>query len=267
MSGPRLTTKLFADVPRNHLQQTDAARIPILHIRAGEWFARHALVNEAVTHLLAARAWERTAELLDAHLAEWFARGEYVLLGQWLNALPLDVLHANPLLALERVTLALAANQLDMAERLLNEIQTQIETPSPAVCGEILSRRASIAYFRNQLESSLAHANAALKILPPDASRLRTATLFTQGLVLGALGRLPEMLNVITRVSELARAAGDHFHFFVRRSSNRRAALFCRAGAPRGGNVPPCDCVRTRARAWRNDAGRLAVFGFERHIV
>src|SRR5258708_4220185 len=93
---------LFAEALRYQLEQTYADLILTLHHRASIWYAEHDQTTQAILHALHAKEWDWAADLLDQKEVQlstfvWGVRGyELVLLQEWLELLPADILNARP---------------------------------------------------------------------------------------------------------------------------------------------------------------------------
>ena len=60
---------LFADVLQVHLMEEQPDRVPILHLRASEWYEQNGSAADAIRHALAAEDFERTARSDRAGMA------------------------------------------------------------------------------------------------------------------------------------------------------------------------------------------------------
>jgi LuxR family maltose regulon positive regulatory protein len=89
---------LFADLLRQRLHQTQPEQLPILHIRAGEWFKRQGLNREAIKHSLAARDYQGAAELIRTIAIDIMQQGEHTTVVGWINALPEELVKEQPYL-------------------------------------------------------------------------------------------------------------------------------------------------------------------------
>lgn len=90
---------LFATFLRKRLRAADPERAALLHHRAGDWYADHSFVNEALNHWLAAGAVDTAAALLTAHGQALLRNGEMVELQNWLDRLPADTVSRSATLA------------------------------------------------------------------------------------------------------------------------------------------------------------------------
>ena len=70
--------RLFADLLRQRLDQTDPARVLALHQRAAVWFEANGYVEEAIAHALLAGINDKAADLIEQHAEAMLMRSELV---------------------------------------------------------------------------------------------------------------------------------------------------------------------------------------------
>ena len=99
-SGEPLTYEyhaLFRQFLIAHVEQTyPSARRQYLQITSAHWLKKHGQIENAVSLLLSAHAWNEAAELILEHAELWSRQGRHQLLGSWLFALPEPVCEENP---------------------------------------------------------------------------------------------------------------------------------------------------------------------------
>jgi LuxR family maltose regulon positive regulatory protein len=138
--------QLLAGVLRERLQRELAgAEVAKLHRRASSWFEQSGLLAEATQHALAARDFARAADLIELSALPIALEGRQATVAGWLAALPDDLRHQRPRLALAQAGIdesngdfAAAAAQLQQAERLIHGQET---TEAIATQGEIAAMR------------------------------------------------------------------------------------------------------------------------------
>ena len=87
---------LFADLLRGRLERTQPDLVPVLHLRASEWYEAHNLLPEAVSHAFAAGEVDRVAKILEGNALSLIGyRHSKTWLG-WFNALPSEVIYSRP---------------------------------------------------------------------------------------------------------------------------------------------------------------------------
>jgi len=82
--------QLFAAVARSELELSRPEHIEELHARAAEWFSTQGLVQEAITHWLAAGRTEEAAALVQATWLRFVDAGRTAVVEGWLDALSTD---------------------------------------------------------------------------------------------------------------------------------------------------------------------------------
>jgi LuxR family maltose regulon positive regulatory protein len=115
---------LFAELLRQRLNRKHPDLAPTLHLRASEWYAQEGLIDQAVSHALAARDYEHAAGLVQQHAGNAFDRGEFNLVLGWLEALPEEMVRSRPLLCVIYAYSAMA--NLEKADRWIEAAQTSL---------------------------------------------------------------------------------------------------------------------------------------------
>jgi LuxR family maltose regulon positive regulatory protein len=98
--------QLFSDVLRRELNKVEPELVPTLHERASRWFERANDVEDAINHAIEARDLPRATELLTRQFRSFVDSGRVFTLLRWLDELSWEEAVADPLLALERGTIA-----------------------------------------------------------------------------------------------------------------------------------------------------------------
>jgi LuxR family maltose regulon positive regulatory protein len=105
---------LFGDLLKMELTARDPAAAPELHARAADWFAGSELIDQAVTHALAAGDEERAIELIAGSWYRCIHTSRLGELDSWLRTLGPERVAAEPRLALGAAWISIAAgNQED----------------------------------------------------------------------------------------------------------------------------------------------------------
>ena len=91
--------QLFADVLQARLMEEQPDRVPVLHGRASEWYARHGQASDAIRHALAADDFERAAGLVERVARATIRSNQSARLLEWLKVLPDDLVRARPVLS------------------------------------------------------------------------------------------------------------------------------------------------------------------------
>lgn len=173
---------LFADVLRMHLMAEQPDLVPALHGRASEWFEQNNLTADAIHHALAAKNFERAAELIEKAIPFMRqTRQEPTLLG-WLKALPDELFQNHPVLNVNYAGILMQNGQFGGVESRLQEIEQWLATPessrSPAVYvdeedfqrlpSSVHMYRAAIALAQGDTVTSISHARKVLELARED---------------------------------------------------------------------------------------------------
>jgi len=164
---------LFADLLRARLSQTCPALEPDLHRRASEWFERNGLPTEAIDHSIAAGDLERAADLIAQNAEATLMRGELATFLRWTEALPDELIRAQPTLCLLRAWLDILSGQsLGTVEAWLQSAGTS----DVAIAGGVTALHALMAASQGNASRTIELSTRALEQLPENQRFLRGAT-------------------------------------------------------------------------------------------
>src|SRR3712207_1424482 len=176
---------LFADVLYVRLREDGLEQPSELHRRASAWFERQDLAQEAIEHTIAAADWQRAARLLVQFVPPFVFRGQLHTALAWLNALPDEVVRANPTLSVYYAGILMYTNQLEAAEICLQEAESGLRAgvaPDEArlIRGHAATIRAALARIPGDLALCVTLARRALDLLPEQEAvplKLRTTAM------------------------------------------------------------------------------------------
>jgi LuxR family maltose regulon positive regulatory protein len=145
--------QLFAEVLRERLARSlHGAQVADLHRRASIWFEQQELAGEAIQHGLAARDFERTADLIERIATAMALEGQDVTLGSWLAKLPEDLFGKRPYLALARASVANLTSDYAAVEANLQQAEASVAEwdtqQAVAVHREVAAHRAVVSSMR-----------------------------------------------------------------------------------------------------------------------
>jgi len=198
---------LFADVLRMHLMAEQPDQVPALHRRASEWYEQKGSAADAIRHALAARDFERAADLIElAAPAMHKIRQEATVLG-WMKALPEELFRDRPVLSIQYVGTVMSNGgiegveaRLRDAERWLEVIADEGERPKEMLVrneeefrrlpGLIAIHRAGMALALGNLPEVMTYGRRVLEIAPEDDYFLRGAAAALIGLAFWTGGDL-----------------------------------------------------------------------------
>lgn len=195
---------LFADVLRMHLIAEHPDLMPVLHMRASEWFEQNGSTADAIRHALAAKDFERAAELIERALPFMRqSRQESTLLG-WLKALPDELFQNHPVLNVNYAGTLMQNGQFDGVESRLQDVEQWLATPEdirihPVYVSEEEFQRvpssvhmyhAAIALAKGDVANTMTHAHKVLELARVDDDFPRGAASSLLGLASWTSGDL-----------------------------------------------------------------------------
>jgi LuxR family maltose regulon positive regulatory protein len=227
---------LFADLLRHRLQQAHPDRVPDLQRRAAQWFEQRQLMDEAITHLLAAKDFDRAAQLIGRMVRPvYFARSEPHTLLNWISALPAEIIAANPAVGIGQAWCRLSFGQFDqVAEHCAAVTATLGDTLADrAWQGEVEVVLGASCMLRGDIPQLARHAERALKLLPPDDALTLGIVHWEQGQVYRFAGEPAAAAQAFGEAARFSHAAGNLF--FELLASSNRADRLCEQGRLREG--------------------------------
>ena len=210
------THRLFGDLLRARLRETQPARLAELHRRAAAWYDDHGLAAEAVHHALAAEDFGLAADVVERaarKVATW-SRLDAATFLDWLAALPEESVRARPWLRLFASRSLYVTGQREAGERMLADFERSLQGGDSPEMAHLLETaaadRASYALVGGEVTQAAAYARRALAQLPEDSpSRARPASIL--GLAALRAGRLAEAHEAFSQAIAAIKAAGIPF--------------------------------------------------------
>ncbi|MDY6877489.1 MAG: LuxR C-terminal-related transcriptional regulator [Chloroflexota bacterium] len=225
---------LFGDLLRVRLRQSHSDKIPMLQIRASEWFVQNGFIADAVEYALRAEDFERAANLLeDVADAEW-ERGGLKKLGGWLDVLPKELLFSKPYLCIFHACCLFVSGQQSAAEKSLQSVekslyqstkgidestpgeQTQLLTPEQMkMRGRVAATRAVMAFYTGDIQGLTRYANEAFEYLPEEDLSWRSSAANALADAQDFIGDLGAAYRTRVEALEISKAAGNQYHIIV----------------------------------------------------
>ncbi|GLV58428.1 LuxR family transcriptional regulator [Dictyobacter sp. S3.2.2.5] len=149
---------------RQQLSQKYAERLPELHSRASRWYEQQHMLHEAVEHALAAGAYERAADLLEAHAWPLWMQGQIPCIFDWLTQLhPYIELQQRPVLAYLSACIYLYTGQWERYGRALDiALNSQRASQDSEMLSCIYDLQACYAIYTGDGKQALAYTQQAL---------------------------------------------------------------------------------------------------------
>jgi len=168
---------LFSDVLQARLLDEQPHLLPELHRRASAWYTEHGESPEAITHALAAKDFDRAAELVELALPAVRNRRQDATLRDWMRAFPDDVVRVRPVLNAGFVGALAATGQFEGVAARLRDVERCLATGEGIVVDENQFRslpsaiemyRAALALIDGDLAATVEHARRVLDLAPED---------------------------------------------------------------------------------------------------
>ncbi len=178
---------LFADVLRARLLDEQPDQVHELHRRASDWYAGNGDQPAAIDHGLESEDFERAADLIEMAAMPAFRARQEATFRRWLEALPEDLFHVRPVLAIAVVAVHMSSGDIEGVEARLQDIEQCLEAegvPHPGVPAtgivvidhdlfrrlpnQIAVYRAGIALLRGDAAGTITHARRALELAAED---------------------------------------------------------------------------------------------------
>ena len=234
---------LFADVLRARMLSDHPDQLPLLHQRASQWCEDHDLTEDAVTHALAARDFDRAAHLIERAMPAIRRHRQEAVMYGWLQALPDDTLRRSPVLSvfygdllMHSGDLVAVGPRLDDAERALAAVPDGEAPPWPdteelrTLPATIAIYRASLAQARGDTAATAEHAQRALNLAGPDDHLARGGAAGFLGLAAWAEGDVRSALETFAQAVASLHAAGNLLDELS--STIPLADMWCASGRP-----------------------------------
>ena len=200
---------LFADLLRARLyQQVGAQGLASLHRRASSWYEQNGLTAAAIEHALSAEDFEQAAHLIGQAAEPTMLRSEFTTLQAWVEALPDDVVRANPLLCVyHAITLLMGGRPLEVVEARLQDA-TQTDAAG-TVAGEMAAFRALFAAYQGKTRLSAELSSRALELLPEERLFFRSFVAGFLGISHMYKGNLDAAVQVLHETVRIGQQAGN----------------------------------------------------------
>jgi LuxR family maltose regulon positive regulatory protein len=225
--------RLFADLLRRRLRQTQPDLLPILHRRASEWYERNGFADEAIEHALRGKDFERTAYLIEEHFDAVYQRGEHVKLRRWLAELPVELVFSRPQLCILHAWNLFTSGQQDAAERSLQAVEKALDPGNDRAPASLLDQdqmpvadrlklrgraaamRAFLTSYRGDVPGTIRYARQALEYLPEQDLTWRSTAAIALGDAYDIQGEMAAAYQARFEALVTSRAKGDNYLFLI----------------------------------------------------
>ncbi|GHO99927.1 hypothetical protein KSF_099750 [Reticulibacter mediterranei] len=179
---------LFREALLARLQATQPDLVPTLYERAAHWYEHQGLLPDAVEAALGAGTFSYAAHLMERCIDQQSFRNAYHTLCRWVEQLPEELLQTQPILSFW-YALSTTFTSLRRTPAFWPRIEASLQWAEqgfeaqgePEHLGEALELHAELAFFQDDLASTLALARAATPLLSEQNFMFAT-NLLTRGL-------------------------------------------------------------------------------------
>jgi LuxR family maltose regulon positive regulatory protein len=203
--------RLFGDLLRQRLQQSQPEQLPILHMSASEWYERNGLTERAIRHSVNAEDLARAADLAESSWRELHMSYKGTSWLRWVEAIPDSVIRARPFLSLGCAWALIDNGDLEDADLRLKDVERWLaskghgeERPDAhgihktaptgddlrSLMGSTANARAYLAQALGDVSSAVEHAKRACDILPENDHFERGLSAILTGFALWSSGDL-----------------------------------------------------------------------------
>lgn len=204
---------LFADVLRHRLSRQFPERVPLLHLRASQWFQANNRFGEAIAHAVAAGEADRAGDLLDVVAREPWTRHSLANLRNWLRLLPDSTISRRPRLALIDAQVQVFHGHLMTAVERVRQAEHLLSTavdPDPFLQSELRLLQSLTDNLTQQHPDGLELAERAVAELA-QSHPLRGSALLSVSIAYWLRGEVDRAEEAFMRTQEACLANGSNF--------------------------------------------------------
>ncbi|WP_201785888.1 LuxR C-terminal-related transcriptional regulator [Longilinea arvoryzae] len=218
---------LFVEVLRAFLDEAYGEQVPTLHRKASVWFEQNDLPGEAIHHALAAKDFERAADLIEGVWLGMDLSYQSAAWLVWAKALPEEVIRARPVLCVGFAWALLAIGEIEVSESRLRNAERWLDLPEKpsehssagmvvvdkaefhALPASIAAARAYRALALEDIPATKMYAIQVLELVPDDEIIHRTQATALLGMAEYAEGNLPAAEQQFLKFQALMWQADD----------------------------------------------------------
>ena len=209
--------QLFSDLLHKQLEATQPGIIPALHSRASEWYESQRMMEDAIEHALAARDFERAADLMQHIAFTVLGQGKLSAIRDWVARLPEEFVARNLMICTAGAIVCEVLRQPEMAEpyrRYAQLMSDALETTAEAGSAQADTARGFLAisnsmnaFYDGNLPKAITCLLKELKSLPQDQTVARCALHYSLGFAYSAKGELEASYHNFEEGLRLSRLA------------------------------------------------------------
>jgi LuxR family maltose regulon positive regulatory protein len=242
-----------------HLMAEQPDQVPALHRRASEWYARNGSTADAIRHALAAKDFERAADLVELAVPAMSRSRQVSTLLAWLKSIPDELVRVRPVISVTYAHLLLDSGEIDGVEDRLRDAERWLDpmTDSPARPGV-----SAVGTGPEQGRRMVVVDNDAFRRLPGAIAIARAGLSLAQGKVPAAMTYARQALDVTPEDDPVTRGGAAGFLGLASWTNGDletayRSYADGMAGLQKAGNISDAIYGATTLAAIRIAQGRL----------
>ncbi|MFN2212441.1 MAG: LuxR C-terminal-related transcriptional regulator [Anaerolineales bacterium] len=210
---------LFAEVLYSLLERDHSGEISALHLKAAAWFESAGYPGEAVEHAVRSGDMRQAKELILRHWPSILHRGEVVTLLRWLEGLPEEMECDDPSLSLAKCWALFLGGQSSAIGPHLEQAKTAYDwlvgegllsgVEQDLIAAQLAMMRSVLARDRGDHAGSVAHAEEAIRLVPPESMETTGIQWSMLAAARGGAGDFDGAIEVYGRGIELAYVQGN----------------------------------------------------------
>ncbi len=201
--------RLFAELLQARLKEAQLVYIPEYHRRAAQWYEQEGMINQAVSHALAAHDHKLAADLVERAILKvetWSQVDTAVFLG-WMQALPEKIFNSRPWIRLFYARAQVATGKMVYAERILKSLESWLQEHPECPENERISNlvkfdRVSVLNIQGYVQEPMDFARRILQGLPENDLITRSRALSILGSASFRVGDVHEANQIFTEIVE-----------------------------------------------------------------
>ncbi len=219
---------LFADLMKQRLYQNPSAILNDLNKRAGQWFERKGLTEDAIIHALAAGNFNHAACLIEKFVETHWQGGEKASLLKWLSEIPDEVIYTRPELWITKARILFDSGKAEAAKKNLDKLESDLVSPNKMPCnvsqkesmvyqGKIAAVKVHIAARTGDIHGIEKNIETALDLIPEEDAACRAVVAIASVIVHNIKGDPVATVKAHCQAINAARDAGNvYLHLIAR---------------------------------------------------
>ncbi|HEY95741.1 MAG TPA: tetratricopeptide repeat protein [Dehalococcoidia bacterium] len=202
---------LFRDLLNHQLEITlGESEIAELNRRASQWYEKNEYINDAIYHALIARDWESAKRLIMGANEQKRLSGEFVTLLNWLQLIPVEVIHSDIEFCSFYASTLIASGQFDCAASTIDVLE-QAAKGNTEYQGLVNCWRSILAFYLSDNEVAIELGNQALSYLPKDRREVRAVLNVNLGSIHWQRGDFKEAEPFLMEAYEFSKRIGHNY--------------------------------------------------------